>query len=135
MTENELGLLSSVELERKKFLPNVVKPVVGSPTPFRNTATFQITGTATGGSTAFLGIRVEGTDISFITTAGQNQFAAATSFRLTLSTALISAFGSGQYDVSGTANNIILTYFYCRKLFDCLFSGVVCSQHLFTFAV
>lgn len=109
MTENELGLLSSVELERKKFLPNVVKPVVGNPSVQRNTATFLIAGTATGGSSAFLGVRVEGTDVSFSTTLGDNATTSATGFRSALSGALVSAFGSNQYSVGGTGGTIILT--------------------------
>lgn len=109
MTENEVGLLSSVELERKNYIQNVVKPLAGSPTPFRNSANFQVLGTATGGGTQFIGIRLEGIDVLFLTTTGQNQFAAASAFRTAVNTALISAFGSGQYTIGGTANNVLIT--------------------------
>ena len=109
MTENEVGLLSPVELERKNYLQNVVNPLAGSPTPFRNIANFQVLGTATGGGAAFIGLRLEGTDILLVTTAGETQNVAAATFRSVLNGALVSAFGSGQYIVSGTANNVFLT--------------------------
>lgn len=106
MTENELGLLSSVELERKKFLPNVVNPVAGSPSVERNTASFQVQGTATGGGSAFIAVRLEGVDVLMATTSLETAVVAAGNFRSILSSALVSAYGSNQYVVGGSGPNV-----------------------------
>jgi len=99
MTENELGLLSSIELQRKDYKKNVIKPLKTPVIPARNTATFTISGTATGAG-SFLGVRLEGIDVFVNPNLGDTPADTATALQIQLATDLAASYGANQYSVT-----------------------------------
>ena len=100
MTENELGTKTSLELERSKFRPNKTKPVAGPESTFRNSVTFAVLGTATGGG--FVGIRAESEDLTITPGLGDDADTVAQDLATTIQVGLDAAYGAGQYTATDT---------------------------------
>lgn len=108
MKDDQLKYLNADALMRMTAMPNVVQsvknPNATSPT---NVFTFTITGSATGAKTIVANI--EGTTLSFSTTAAQSASAAATAIALAWQTALNTAFGALSYSAGAIGAVITLT--------------------------
>lgn len=100
MTENELGTKTSLELERSKFRPNKTKPVAGPESTFRNSVTFAVLGTATGGG--FVGIRAESEDLTITPGLGDDADTVAQDLATAIQAGLDAAYGAGQYTATDT---------------------------------
>ena len=111
MTENELGFLSSIELERRKFKVNVIKPLKTPIISLRNTATFNISGTATGAG-SFIGVRLEGIDVVINPTLGDTAADTATALQIQLASDLTASYGANEYSITKPTTTSVLV----RKL-------------------
>lgn len=99
MTENELGFLSSIELQRKDYKKNVIKPLKTPIITERNTATFVISGVATGAG-SIIAVRLEGIDVLINPNPGDTAVDTATALQGQLVLDLAASYGANQYSVT-----------------------------------
>lgn len=107
MKDEQLKYLQANDIIRMSALPNNTQNVkFPSQNDINNSFTFTITGSATGGKTIVAVI--EGTTLSFSTTAGQTATTAGSAIASAWATSLNTAFGVGSYTASSALGVITL---------------------------